>query len=260
MVSLFTNEFGSYKYMIFSMIKRELRGRYKGSIVGFLWNYIFPIAQVLVYYLVFSNILKSSIEWYSAYLVTALIPWFFFSESVCEGSGSFVSYSELVKKNYFPRYIIPLITVSSKLVNFIIAYILGIVILLLLRYQLPFSAILLPFVIILFYFFILGLTFALSAINVYLRDVQYITNVLMIVLIWLSPIMYMKDFISDSTLQMIIDYNPITCYINIFHELAYYGSYPDFNTWGLAILWSTLFMALGWAVLKKSEKRLAELL
>ena len=255
----YTNS-GSYKYMIISMIKRDLRGRYKGSLIGFVWNYIVPISQILVYYLIFTEILKTGIESYGVYLISGVIPWFFFSESVGEGAGSFVSYSELVKKNYFPRYIIPLVTVTSKLVNFIIAYILGMIICAIFQYQFPVTALLVPVIVVLLYLFSLGIACALSAINVYLRDVQYITNVVLIVLVWLSPIMYMRSFIENTIMLAILDINPVTCYIDIFHELVYYGTIPDIGTWALTIMWSLLALAIGGIVLKVTQKRLAELL
>ena len=250
----------SYKYMIVAMIRRELRGRYKGSVIGFLWNYIFPITQILVYYLIFTEILKTGIESYGVYLITGLIPWFFFSEAVGEGSGSFITYSELVKKTYFPRYIIPLVTVTSKLINFFIAYALGVVILLLFDYHFPETTILLPFIILLFYLFALGFAFILSSINVYLRDVQYMTNIILMILIWLSPILYMRDFITEPIMLSILDYNPVTCYIEIFHELVYYGTIPSIETWLLATGWSVSLIIVGMLVLQLTHKRLAELL
>ena len=256
----FNSSSESYKYMILSMIKRELRGRYKGSIIGFLWNYIFPISQILVYYLVFSEILKTGIESYGVYLITGLLPWFFFFESLSEGSGSFVSYSELVKKNYFPRYIIPLVTVTSKLVNFFIAYALGMVILIIFNYQFPITTLLVPVAILLLYLFALGLTCALSAINVYLRDVQYITSIILTILIWLAPILYMRDFIDNSLVLTILEINPVTCYIDVFHDLVYFGTIPSIETWLLAIMWSSIVIVIGYAVLKLTQKRLAELL
>jgi ABC-2 type transport system permease protein len=257
---MFGHKTESYRYMIVSLIKRELRGRYKGSVIGFIWNYIFPITQILVYYLVFSEILKTGIESYGVYLISGMVPWFFFSEAVGEGSGSFVTYSELVKKNYFPRYVIPLVTVTSKLVNFVIAYILGMLILVGFNYHFPITTLLVPVVVILLYLFALGLACALSAINVFLRDVQYMTNIILMILIWLSPILYMRDFIDNELVLAIIDLNPVSWYIDLFHELVYFGTIPEAGTWLFAILWSMAMIIIGYVVLKITNKRLAELL
>ncbi len=246
---MFGHKTESYRYMIVSLIKRELRGRYKGSVIGFIWNYIFPITQILVYYLVFSEILKTGIESYGVYLISGMVPWFFFSEAVGEGSGSFVTYSELVKKNYFPRYVIPLVTVTSKLVNFVIAYILGMLILVGFNYHFPITTLLVPVVVILLYLFALGLACALSAINVFLRDVQYMTNIILMILIWLSPILYMRDFIDNELVLVIIDLNPVSWYIDLFHELVYFGTIPEAGTWLFAILWSMAMIIIGYVVL-----------
>ena len=101
-------EIYQYRQMIFSLVKKDLRGRYKGSVLGFLWTFINPLMQLVVYTFVFTYIMKAGIEKYYLYLFVALIPWIFFSSAITGGSSSIVAQKDLIKKIYFPREVIPI--------------------------------------------------------------------------------------------------------------------------------------------------------
>lgn len=100
-------EIYQYKSMIQSLVYRDLHGRYKGSVFGFLWTFINPLLQLLVYSIVFSIILRMGIENYSLFLFVALIPWIFFASSIQSGSSCIINNANLVNKIYFPREILP---------------------------------------------------------------------------------------------------------------------------------------------------------
>ena len=110
-------EIYQYRQMIFSLVKKDLRGRYKGSVLGFLWTFINPLMQLVVYTFVFTYIMKAGIDKYYLYLFVALIPWIFFSSSITGGSSSIVAQKDLIKKMYFPREVIPISYVTSCFVN-----------------------------------------------------------------------------------------------------------------------------------------------
>ena len=95
-------ELYAYRQMIVSLVRKDLRGRYKGSVLGFLWTFINPLLQLIVYTVVFSFILRTNIEPYNLYLFVALIPWIFFSASITGGAASIVAQKDLIKKIYFP--------------------------------------------------------------------------------------------------------------------------------------------------------------
>ena len=101
-------EIYQYRQMIFSLVKKALRGRYKGSVLGFLWTFINPLMQLVVYTFVFTYIMKAGIDKYYLYLFVALIPWIFFSSAITGGSSSIVAQKDLIKKIYFPREVIPM--------------------------------------------------------------------------------------------------------------------------------------------------------
>ena len=108
-------EIYDYREMIFSLVKKDLRGRYKGSILGFMWTFINPLLQLVIYTLVFSIIMRAGYEQYYLFLFVALIPWLFFQSCVQDGSTSILREKDMVKKIYFPRAVMPIATVTSDL-------------------------------------------------------------------------------------------------------------------------------------------------
>ena len=101
-------ELYAYRQMIFSLVKKDLRGRYKGSVLGFMWTFINPLLQMGVYTLVFSIILRNDIDKYYLFLFVALVPWIFFSASLTGGADSVLASKDMLKKIYFPREVIPI--------------------------------------------------------------------------------------------------------------------------------------------------------
>ena len=116
-------EIYNYREMIFSLIKRELRGRYKASVLGFLWTFLNPLFQMIVYTIVFSFIMRSGIENFAIFLFVGLIPWNFFSTSVASGASCVVSQENLIKKIYFPRIVLPVSYVTSMFINMLFTFI-----------------------------------------------------------------------------------------------------------------------------------------
>ena len=116
-------ELYEYREMIISLVRKDLRGRYKGSVLGFLWTFINPLLQLIVYTIVFSIIMNTSYEQYYLFLFVALVPWMFFSSSVTDGAASILKEKDMVKKIYFPREVLPISTVTSGFVNMILTFI-----------------------------------------------------------------------------------------------------------------------------------------
>ena len=117
-------EIWSYREMVASFVRRDLRGRYKGSVLGFLWTFLNPLLQLMVYSIVFSQILLPKFEGdYYLHLFVALIPWIFFSTSVTTGAVSIIAQKDMVKKIYFPREVLPISQVTTNFVNMLFCFI-----------------------------------------------------------------------------------------------------------------------------------------
>ena len=120
--------------MISSLVKRDLKGRYKGSVLGFLWTFINPLFQLLIYTFVFSIVMRSGIEDYYMFLFVALIPWIFFSTCLAGGTNCVMGQKDMVKKIYFPREVLPLSFVISQFINMLLSFIVIFAVMLIMRY------------------------------------------------------------------------------------------------------------------------------
>ncbi|WP_372007168.1 acyltransferase family protein [Paenibacillus chitinolyticus] len=218
-----------YREMLRNMILKDLRTRYKGSALGFLWTFMNPLLMLGVYAAVFSFIMKADIPHFPLFILVALLPWNFFSQSISGGARSLVNHAELMKKVYFPREVIPLSVIGSNLVNYLLTLIILIPALWL--SGIPLTATLSAFPIILLAQTLLILPIVmLSALGtVYLRDMEHIVNVLMVVWFYLTPVLFPLSLIPGS-FRWVFDYNPMTPIIDAYRDIFLYGQWPDFGT------------------------------
>jgi lipopolysaccharide transport system permease protein len=209
-----------YKYrgMLKNQVKMDLRTRYKGSFLGFLWTFANPLLQLLVYTVVFKSILKVEIPNFAIFLFVGLLPWIFFSSSVLGSSINIIANANLIKKIYFPRYILPLSLVIGSLLN----YIFGLCILIPTLYfsgiGISWTVLYLPLLLVIQFVFLAGLSLLLSSLNVYFRDLQHIMEVLVMVWFYLTPVFYSKDIAPDY-LKKILEINPMANFVDAYREI-----------------------------------------
>lgn len=254
-------ELYQYREMIASMVKRELKGRYKGSVLGVLWSFLNPLLQLGVYTIVFSYIMRSGIEDYYLFLFVALIPWMFFSSSITIGSSCVRAQKEMVNKIYFPREILPISVATSQLVNMLYAFIVVFVVLLISGKGISFKALIyLPFVMMIEYFLVLGITFLVAAITVYFRDLEYITGILVMAWQFLTPVMYSIDMVPEGIFRKIFELNPMTPIIVNYREILYDKVQPTIRYMGIGTVYSVMFLIVGFWVFRQMQKRFSEVL
>ena len=254
-------ELYQYREMIRSMINRELKGRYKGSVLGVLWSFLNPLLQLLVYTVVFSFIMRNGIEDYYLFLIVALIPWIFLSSSVIMGAPCIRAQKEMVNKIYFPREILPIASVTSQLINMFYAFLVIFAILLISGKGININALLyLPLIILIEYFFILGLIFLISALTVYFRDLEYISNILVMAWQFLSPVMYGIDAVPGGIFRKIFELNPMTPIIINYREILYYKTVPNGRYLVMGMIYATAFLVIGFCLFRKMQKRFSEVL
>ena len=248
----------AYRDMIYSLVRRELRGRYKGSVLGFLWTYINPLCQVIVYSAVFSVIFKVEIEKFYLYLIIGMMPWTFFSTSVQGGSTCIRAQSDMVKKIYFPREVIPIAYVTSAFVNMLLSFIIVFLAVLLSGFGFKLQALIyLPLIMVMEYLFALGIAFIVSSITVYFRDLEQIVGVIMMAWIYITPIMYNMEYIPEQYRQLIV-LNPMTPIVEVYHQILYYRMVPTTNYLLLAGGASLVVFVVGFLVFAKLDKNFAE--
>ena len=244
--------------MIFSLVKKDLRGRYKGSVLGFLWTFINPLLQLVVYTIVFSFILKSNIERYYLYLFVALIPWIFFSSSITVGAASVVAQKDLVKKIYFPRMVIPISYVTSCFVNMLLCFIVIFGVIIISGAGLNFLALLcLPVIMAVEYLLALGMAMLTSAVTVYFRDLEHILGIISMAWMYMTPIMYDKSIVPDELLP-VFNLNPMTHVIGCYRAVLYYKEIPDLASLLSAAGLGVLFLIIGVLVFNRLQRHFAE--
>lgn len=251
-------EIYAYRQMINSLVRRDLRGRYKGSVLGFLWTFINPLLQLLVFTLVFSVIMKAGYEQYYLFLFVALVPWMFFAASVQDGSTSILREKEMVKKIYFPREVLPIATVTSGFINMLLTFIVTFIVIAISgRGFNPLALLCLPIVMIVQYVLCLGVALIVAALTVYLRDLQYILGILVMALQYLTPVMYGSEMVPDWALT-IFNLNPLTHVIGIYRTILYYKEVPDLTSLLLVLGIGVVFILVGGLLFKKLQKGFAE--
>ncbi len=251
-------EIYAYREMIFSLVRRDLKGRYKGSVLGFLWTFLNPLLQLTVYTIVFSIIMRAGIEQYYLFLFVALVPWLFFSTSLSGGSNCILAQQDLVKKIYFPREVLPLSYVTSQFVNMLLTFVVVFVVLLFSgRHLNPVAMLYLPIAMIVEYILALGFCMIVCSVAVYLRDVVYVMSIVMLAWQFLTPIMYSSEIVPEKYL-FIFRLNPMTPVIEVYRQILYYGAIPDVSTLVSSIVIGIVSLFIGWNVFHRLQKGFAE--
>jgi ABC-2 type transport system permease protein len=234
-----------YRELLDLLVRRELKSRYKDSALGFLWSLIRPLTQLLIYYIAIGQFLGAarSIPDFAIYIFTGLTAWGLFSEIVSTGTGSIVANGGLVKKIYLPREVFPLSVIGSAFFNFMIQLVILLVAALIASEPpslVGWGYVLIGTVLLLIY--ATAAAFLLSAINVYLRDVQYLVEVVLMVGFWISPIVYAWSFVHDALhsefLNNLYLANPVTLAVLAFQRGIWVAGagVPQPNDLGLRIL------------------------
>ena len=255
-MNIFKNLY-NYREFLKTSIKKEFRGKYKKSFLGVLWSFLNPLFQLLIYALVFPFILKNNVENYTVFLIVALFPWNFFNLSIIQSAACIVTNGGIIKKVYFPREILPIATSTSNLINFLISSILVFLALFISGIGFTKAVVVLPLIILIQYILQLGLSFILSAITVYVRDVEYLINVLMMLAFYLSPIVYSADMIPSKYLPL-FKLNPMFHIIKYYRDILYYGKIPEMGSVLLLLFACIIILVVGYLIFRKLEKRFAE--
>lgn len=246
-----------YRELLKSNVKKEIRGKYKGSILGILWSFINPLLVVLVYAIVFPYILRVNEENYLIFLIVGIIPWTFFTNVISQGTTSVLINANIIKKVYFPREILPISIALSGLVNFFISCIIIFLFVIFSGIGITKYVLILPIIAFIQFLISLGIIFFTSAINVYIRDIEYIVNFIINLLFYATPIVYSVDMFPKK-FAWIINLNPMTSIINAYRSIFYYGKMPDLMSLFITGMFSIVLVILGYIVFRKMEKGFAE--
>ncbi len=236
-----------YSDMIKSLVKRELRGKYQKSVLGFLWSFISPLCQIAVFTIVFTYVFPSNIPKYYVYLMVGMIPWQFFSDSVSQGASAITNNADMTKKIYFPREVLAISSVTAKFINLLLSMIVVFVFILFSGIGVNPLIILLPFVFALEYAIALGFALIFSSITVYLRDMEYVVNVILMAWIWATPVMYEPNQLIAQFpwLENVLRINPLTSILYLYRDILYYHQMPESIDIIVPVVWGGMLLIVG---------------
>lgn len=233
-----------YRELVRNLVLTELRLRYRRSVLGFLWTMLNPLLMMLVLTLVFSAVLRFDIRNYTVFLFAALLPWTFFSQSVTLSLMSIVNNGSLLHKVYFPRVVLPLAAVLSNLVNFLLALVPLALLMLALGSPLTPALAYLPVAILILTIFTAGLSLVFSVLNVYFRDFTHMTEVILALIFYLSPVIYPPTVIPEKY-RFIVTFNPLSHMIDGFRRPIYDGVLPSLESVGASLAAALACFAVG---------------
>lgn len=231
-----------YHELIWALALKELRIRYKRSMLGFFWALLNPLLMMIVLTLVFSHVMRVPVQHYSIFLISALLPWTFFSQSLSYSVESIVGNGELLKKVYVPKAVFPLAAVLSNVINFLLSMIPLALLLVVLRFPFHWTWVYLPLPMLGLLLFTAGFGLFFAAANVFFRDLTHILQIVLSAWFYLSPVIYSVDFVPQRY-QWMLHLNPILYVLNGFRLAIYYGRLPTPQSSalsvgiGLAALW-----------------------
>jgi lipopolysaccharide transport system permease protein len=225
-------ELYQYRELIRNLVIRDLKVRYKNSVLGVLWSLLNPLLMTVVFTIVFTLMLPHDIPNYPVFFMCGFLPWSFLAASLMGATNSIVGSAPLIKKIYFPREILPLAEMLSNLVNFLLALVVLFAMILVFGLRLSPAVLMLPFIILTEMMFILGLSFILSTANVFYRDTQHIMQIVMQAWFFLTPIFYPIKIlpVDAEILGMTVNIqlwirrlNPMASLVASYRDILYYG-------------------------------------
>jgi len=256
---MFSNVIELYRCraLIMSLVLKEVKLRYLGSVLGFLWTFLNPLLLMCVYTIVFSIFFGIKVESYPVFLFCGLISWVWFSTSILEGADSIIRGGDLITRVLFPPQVLPTVTVFSNMINFVFSLPILFIFLLLFKIQIGIALIALPIVMAIQAVFTMGLVLMVSALNVHFRDIQHILGNLIIMWFFATPILYPTTLIPVK-LRFITIINPMAALIKAYRDILFYRQFPNWRVLGIALCFGFLVFFLGNLIFNRYKESFPE--
>jgi lipopolysaccharide transport system permease protein len=223
-------EIWEYRILIMLLVRRNLQLRYRGQVVGFAWSQIAPILQLVVYWIVYGYILRNNyLPYYPIFMAVALLPWHYTTESMTSGMRSIMDNYALIRKAYFPREVLPISSVITSLVNYLLSLPVMFIFIFVVKYSytgawewpIPGAALYFPIILLIHTIFVLGVTFFLAAMSIVTLDTIHLTGIFLHIWFFLTPIVYSLTVLDDSISRIFRWLNPMASFIEYYREIFY---------------------------------------
>jgi len=251
--------FWQHRELISELVKREIKSRYKQSILGYAWVVLVPLINLTVLTIVFSFLFRVQTGGipYPVYLFVALVPWTFTANAISAATGSLVANSNLITKIYLPREIFPIASVLAKMVDLALSALILVLLLIVFGVEPHLTLLFIPLILLFQVVLILGVSFILSSINVFFRDVENVLGVFLMVWMYLTPIVYPPEIIPERFIP-IFNLNPMMPLINAYRNTILYGVVPPWQSFFYATVISVGVFVAGYIFFKNRAKYFAD--
>ena len=255
--------FKKYKFLMYQLITRDFKVKYKRSVLGVVWSLLYPILMMTVMSIVFSQMFKFKVEGinYLVYLMTGIVMWQYFSEATNNAMTSVVSNFALISKVYIPKYIFPVSKCLFVGINFILTLIPWLGLIILTQFGLgtyPASIniyyLIIPYILICFFMFTVGIGLFLSCVSVFLRDIFYIYGIVLTIWNYFTPVFYSIEIL-PAKLQVLFQFNPLYQFLTAVRQIVLYGTCPSIQTLGLLALIGIGTLGIGAFIFKKNQDK-----
>lgn len=251
----YVKELWQYKDLLKLLVSKNLKLKYRRSVLGYVWSVLNPLLIMVVMSVVFSTMFKRNIENYPVYLFCGQLLFNFMNNSTHQAISSITGSSALLKKTYVPKYIFTVAKITSGLVDFVLSLGALVIVMIVTGAKFSWYVLLLPFVILQLYIFCIGLGLFLAQANVFFRDIQYIYNAVTTAWMYLTPIFYPMDALPDAVAWLIKHCNPMYFYVGQFRDLVYSGTMPGHLIITAGCVTAIAMLILGVWSFSRSEDR-----
>jgi len=246
----------AYRSLLRDLVARDLKVRYKRSVLGIAWTMLNPLLMMLVFTVVFSKILRVPVENFTVYFLSAFILWNFVAQTTSWSTGCLLGYAPLLRKIYVPKATLVLASVLAGLVNLVLSLLPLALVMLIVRHPFRASLTFLPVPVLLTTCFALGLSLLLAPLSVVFVDIVPIYQVLLTIWLYATPVMYPAEIVPPAY-HPLVAANPMTYLVETFRAPIYAGTLPVAHVVLLAAAFSTGMLILGWTVFERYGDRLA---
>lgn len=251
-MSVYIQNFLKFRPLLEELVSRDVKIKYRRSVLGVLWTLLNPLLMMTVLSVVFSNLFKFDIENFPLYLLSGQVIFNFFNDATTNAMSAIIGNASLIKKVYVPKYMFVLSRVFSSLINLLAACAALFVVMICMRAELRWTVVLAVVPVVLLVMLALGVGLFLAAITVKFRDVMHLYSVLMTVLLYLSPVIYPMSILPE-WLEKLVMLNPLTNIILMFRDVVLYHTVFEIGQVAIAIVEVTVCLALGAYVFAKNQ-------
>lgn len=241
-----------YREYLSQSVARDLKTKYKRSVLGYFWTMLHPLAMMSIIAVVFSHIIRMNIEDYAVFLFCGLLPWNYFNSTCMMSLHSIKSNAKLFGQIPVPKYVFVLSVAMSNLVNLLLALVPLLLVMAVAGRWVQWPVLLFPVVLVPIFCVTIGISLILSTANVFFDDTQHLAEVGFQGLYFLSPVLYHRDLLPDWLVQYLV-YNPMFLQIEFMRDIFYEGVVPNPALFGVNLLGSLAVLALGLWVFERNE-------